>query len=278
MNGSDFDAFRQLVRTQSGLVLTPDKSYLVESRLTPIAKETGFANVAALLAAIRTSGDDALKRRCIDAMATHETFFFRDGTPFRLLEETLLPRLLEARKTTRTLRIWCAACSSGQEPYSIAILLREASARLPGWRTEIVATDMSEAILAKARSGLYSDFEVKRGLTEQRLNRWFKREDQGWRISPELQQAVSFRPHNLLTGTAGLGVFDVIFCRNVLIYLDVDQKRTVLGQLARALAQDGGLFLGSAETVLGVTDAFELTRGASGLFSLAQAAKTQLRA
>lgn len=278
MNGPDFDAFRQLVRTQSGLVLTPDKRYLVESRLTPIAKEAGFETVAALLAAIRTGGGEALKRRCVDAMATHETFFFRDGTPFRLLEETLLPRLLEARKTTRTLRIWCAACSSGQEPYSIAILLREASARLPGWRTEIVATDMSEAILAKARSGLYSDFEVKRGLTEQRLNRWFKREDQGWRIAPELQQAVSFRPHNLLAGTAGLGVFDVIFCRNVLIYLDVDQKRTVLGQLARALAQDGGLFLGSAETVLGVTDAFELTRGVSGLFQLAPPGKIPLRA
>lgn len=278
MSGLDFDAFCQLVRTQSGLVLTADKRYLVDSRLKPIAREHGLADVDAVLAQLRARPSSELARQCVDAMATHETFFFRDGTPFNLFEKRVLPALITARQSTRALRIWCAACSSGQEPYSLAILLQEAAARLSGWRLEIVATDMSEGILAKARSGVYSSFEVKRGLSDERLKRWFTPDGQNWRVAPALQQMVTFKPHNLLAGAAGLGAFDVIFCRNVLIYFDVAQKRTILQQLSRVLNRDGALFLGSAETVLGVTDAFELTPGASGLFQLSQAAPARQQA
>lgn len=267
MSGPDFEHFCRLVKDRSGLVLTPHKAYLVESRLGPVARAEGLAGAPQLLQRLRASGPSAesLIVRCVEAMATHESFFFRDGTPFNLLTGRVLPRLVEARTTTRTLRIWCAACSSGQEPYSIAILLKEMGARLAGWRLEITATDMSRPILQKAEEALYSDFEVRRGLTDARRDRWFIREGQSWRVRPELRSLVSFRPHNLLSDSLP-GTFDVIFCRNVLIYFDVDQKRAVLQRMARTLAEDGGLFLGSAETVLGVTDAFELTPGVAGLF------------
>lgn len=266
MNDPDFDHFRQVVRARSGLLLGDEKAYLVTSRLEPIARAEGCSNVPALLARLRTAPTEELVRRCVDAMATHESFFFRDGTPFNHMTSRVLPQLIEARRARRALRIWCAACSSGQEPYSLAILLHELGGQLSGWRTEIVATDMSEAIVAKARAGLYSDFEVRRGLSEERLKRWFSREGDAWRVAPALRQLVTFREHNLLHGTAGMGQFDVIFCRNVLIYFDVVQKRTILAEAARVLADDGALFLGGAETVIGVTDAFELTPGASGLF------------
>jgi len=276
MTDLDFDHFRQLVRQRSGLALTPDKGYLVLSRLAPIARAEGLADVPALLVRLRAGAPEALLRRCVDAMATHESFFFRDGTPFNLLASRVLPELIAARRASRSLRIWCAACSSGQEPYSVAMLLQEAAGALAGWRTEIVATDMSESILEKARAGLYTDFEVQRGLSEARLARWFNREGTAWRVSPALRQMVSFRTHNLLQGAAGLGTFDVIFCRNVLIYFDVPQKRAIFNDLARAVADGGALFLGSAETVIGITDAFELTPGAPGLYrpATAPAART----
>lgn len=270
MSGSPFDPaalehFLRLVRTRSGLVLTADKAYLIHSRLAPVARAAGLADVPALLARLRAGAPEALARACVDAMATHESFFFRDGAPFRRLEQAL-PELAEARRASRTLRIWCAACSSGQEPYSVAMLLAEAGVLLAGWRIEILATDMSEAIVERARAGLYSDFEARRGLSEDRLRRWFQPEGDGWRVAPELRRMVTFRAHNLLDGPAGPGPFDVVFCRNVLIYFDVERKRAVLERIARVLAPDGLLFLGSAETVIGVTAAFAPAPGASGLF------------
>jgi chemotaxis protein methyltransferase CheR len=274
MTGPDFDHFCRLIRTRSGLVLSADKGYLVRSRLEPVARAEGLSGAAELLAVLKRGGSETLIQRCVDAMATHESFFFRDAAPFEQLAQTVLPRLIAARQSTRSLRIWCAACSSGQEPYSVAMTLQEMSPQLAGWRVEIVATDMSEPILGKARSGLYSDFEVRRGLSEERLKRSFKKEGDAWSILPALRQMVTFRPHNLLQGSAGLGQFDVIFCRNVLIYFDVQQKREVLGEASRALAKDGFLFLGAAETVIGVTDAFELDPSARGLYRQAGAGIT----
>jgi chemotaxis protein methyltransferase CheR len=266
MNGPEFEFFCQLVRSRSGVVLTPDKAYLVTSRLAPVARNEGLSGVPELLGRLRSGAPERLVQHCVEAMCTHESFFFRDGTPFDQLAKDVLPSLIERRKATRTLRIWCAACSSGQEPFSVAMLLEEVGHLTPGWRLEIVATDVSEAILGKARSGLYSDFEVRRGLSDERRTRWFSRDGVNWRVSPALQQLVSFRNHNLLNGAKGLGSFDVIFCRNVLIYFDVAQKRAILGELARCLADDGRLFLGSAETVIGVSDAFELAPGSRGLY------------
>jgi chemotaxis protein methyltransferase CheR len=266
MTTLDYDHFCRLVRERSGLVLTPDKDYLVRSRLEPAARQAGFGDVAALLAALRTNAPERLLQCCVDAMATHESFFFRDAAPFEQLAGVVLPALIAARNTTRSLRIWCAACSSGQEAYSVAIVLQEMAHRLAGWRVEILATDMSEPILQKAKSGIYSEFEAGRGLSPERRRTWFTPHPFGWQVSPTLQQMIQFRAHNLLQGTAGLGVFDVIFCRNVLIYLDVDRKRQILDELGQALAADGRLFLGSAETVMGLSAAFETALPARGLY------------
>jgi chemotaxis protein methyltransferase CheR len=266
MTGPDYDHFCRLARERSGLVLTPAKGYLVAGRLEPVARAEKLAGVPELLAQLRAGAPEVLVQRCIDAMATHESYFFRDGAPFEQLATEVLPSLIAARQATRSLRIWCAACSSGQEPYSIAMILQEMGSRLAGWRIEIIATDMSEPVLQKARAGLYNDFEVRRGLSPERLARWFKPHGAAWQVSPMLQQMVRFRPHNLLKGTAGMGVMDVIFCRNVLIYFDVDHKRQILDQLSQAMAIDGSLFLGSAETVMGLSQAIEPAVGMRGLY------------
>jgi chemotaxis protein methyltransferase CheR len=266
MTGPDYDHFCRLVRQRSGLVLTPEKAYLVSSRLAPVARAEGLATVAELLAVLRMGASETLMQQAVDVMATHESYFFRDAAPFEQLAEAVLPPLIAARQAQRTLRIWCAACSSGQEPYSVAMILMEMGYRLAGWKLEILATDMSEPILRKASAGLYNDFEVNRGLSPERQARWFKQEPDGWRVSPKLQQMVRFRPHNLLQGSAGLGVFDVIFCRNVLIYFDIETKRQILDHVSRAMAADGSLLLGSAETVLGVSSAVEPVPGLRGLY------------
>jgi len=265
MTGPDFDYFCKLMRDRSGLVLSASKGYLVRGRLEPVARAAGLADVEALLAKLRSGAPDDLIRQCVDAMATHESSFFRDGAPFEQLGKTILPALIAQRRASRRLRIWCAACSSGQEPWSVAMILKE-NPQLAGWNLEIVATDMSEAILSKARNALYSDFEVRRGLAPERLARWFQPEDGEWRVLPVLREIVSFRPHNLLQGVSGLGVFDVILCRNVLIYFDVERKREVFVHLHRALADDGILCLGSSETVLGVVETFLPAEGARGLY------------
>ncbi len=272
MTGPDYDHFCRLVRQRSGLVLTPEKAYLVSSRLAPVARAQGLGTVAELLAVLRVGASEALLQQAVDVMATHESYFFRDAAPFEQLANSVLPPLIAARHAQRSLRIWSAACSSGQEPYSVAMILMEMGHRLTGWKLEILATDMSEPILRKASTGLYNDFEVKRGLSAERQTRWFKQEPDGWRVSPKLQQMVRFKPHNLLQGSAGLGVFDVIFCRNVLIYFDIETKRQILDQVSRAMATDGSLILGSAETVLGVSSAVEPVPGLRGLYRPAGAA------
>ena len=255
MIGPDYDHFCSAVTARSGLVLGPDKAYLVQSRLQPIAQEMGLAGVPALLAAFRIGGT-ALVGRCVDAMATHESLFFRDGTPFTQLE-TLLPAIAAARPPGAPLRAWCAACSSGQEPYSLAILARELSHLLGGRRLEIVATDMSEGVLAKARAGVYSAFEVQRGLSPERRDRWMRPQGAAFEVAPDIKAAVAFRRHNLLDGMIAGGPFDIVFCRNVLIYFDRDRKAQVLDQIARAMAPDGVVFLGSAETTVGLTQSLE---------------------
>jgi len=276
MTGPDFDHFCRLVLTRSGLVLNESKAYLVQSRLEPIAKAAGLAGTAEVLAQLRAGADSGLEQRCIDAMATHESMFFRDTTPFEQIATVVLPELARNRAPGQPLRIWCAACSSGQEPYSLAIVIHELSGVLGGRRVEIVGTDMSDAILNKARSGIYSDFEVRRGLSPERLNRWFQPDAGGWRTTGALKGMVFFQKHNLLDGVAGLGQFDIILCRNVLIYFDPAGKTRVLEQIARAIRPDGALFLGSAETVIGLTDAFTAPTGRGGFYK-PQAGAAQAR-
>lgn len=263
---SDIEAFRRLVLERSGLSLGADKDYLLQSRLTPLMREEGLATLEALFARLRLDPRGRLAQRAIDAMATHESYFFRDATPFDQLRDTLLPALVARRTGARRLRIWSAACSSGQEPYSLAMLLLEERRLMPDWTVEILATDMSQPILDRARRGVYSDFEASRGLSEARRSRWLRREGGDWSIAPEVRALVEFRPHNLMDGTAGMGRFDLIFCRNVLIYFEQLQKRWALARLSEALEPDGALVLGSAETVVGLDSAFEPMPGLRGAF------------
>lgn len=262
----DVEAFRRLVLERSGLILSADKDYLLKSRLEPIARAEGLADVAVMLRQVRLAPAARLAQRCIDGMATHESFFFRDTTPFDQLRDMILPGLAASRAATKTLRIWSAACSSGQEPYSLAMLLQEERARFAGWKIEILATDFSQPILERARSALYSEFEVRRGLSDPRRARWLVPEGEAFRIAPEVRSMVQFRHHNLLDGMATLGRFDLIFCRNVLIYFEPAKKAQTLEGLAACLSPDASLVLGSAETVVGLAGAFEPTPGLRGVF------------
>lgn len=278
MSSFDEQHFFKLVKERSGLVLTPAKAYLVQSRLQSIAAEEKVADVPALLARLRMTNAEPLIRRCVDAMATHETFFFRDSTPFDQLRRAL-PAIIARRKATRTLRLWSAACSSGQEPYSLAMLLQEFAGSLSGWRIEIMATDMSESVLAKARSARYSAFETGRGLTEPQRDRWMVKADQHWEVSPAIRAAVTFRRHNLLDSPSSLGgAFDVVFCRNVLIYFEQADKGRVLDGLGSVTATDGLLFLGSAESVFGLTDRFEAAPESRGCYLRKDPTGERLRA
>jgi chemotaxis protein methyltransferase CheR len=268
---TDIQCFRRMLLDRSGLNLTEDKDYLLTSRLAPLVRDEGLADLDRLFAVTRADPFGRVAQKCIDALATHESFFFRDATPFDQLRDVLLPRLIATRRDTRRLRIWSAACSSGQEPYSLAMLLMEERSQMPDWRLEIVATDMSEPILERARTATYSEFEVNRGLSPTRRDRWMQPDPRGWRIAAEVRSMVSFQRHNLLDGMSGMGRFDLIFCRNVLIYFDQDRKASCLRQIACGLELDGALVLGSAETVVGLDSPFVPMPGLRGTFGLSAA-------
>jgi chemotaxis protein methyltransferase CheR len=278
MNSSDFQMIATLLKEQSGLVITPEKAYLVENRLQPVARKWGFGNLDQLLGALRTRPDGKLRKDVVDAMTTNESLFFRDLKPFDLMREVVLPPLLTARASTRRIRIWSAACSSGQEPYSMVMMLQEMQAKLAGWRLEILATDLSAEMVAKAKAGVYSQFEVQRGLPIAMLVKHFKQDGERWQIADSIRNQVTFREFNLLEHPRSLGQFDVVFCRNVLIYFDQPTKTKVLSGIADQLAPDGTLFLGGAETVLGITDRFEPVPGQRGIYRVTQRAATGIRA
>ena len=267
MTPLDYDFLRKCLKQRSGLVLSADKQYLVESRLLPVARKAGFVNLAALVDALRCTGDDALMNAVVEAMATNETFFFRDKIPFEHFRQIVMPALLDARRASRTIRIWCAAASTGQEPYSLVMCLREMERQIAGWRIEILATDLSTEVLEKARAGIYSQFEVQRGLPIQLLIRHFAQTGELWQIAPDIRGMVKYRQLNLLSNFANLGVFDLIFCRNVLIYFDQETKIDVLERLARVTAGDGYLVLGAAETVVGLTESFRVVGDKHGLYA-----------
>jgi chemotaxis protein methyltransferase CheR len=254
-----------MVRERSGLVLSADKTYLVESRLAPIARRDGFSSIDDLVSAVKVRRDGKLIEAIVDAMTTNETFFFRDKTPFDIFEQTILPDLI-ARKPSSTIRIWCAAASTGQEPYSLAMIAEAMGPRLGGCKLEILGTDISERCLEKAKAGVYTQFEVQRGLPVQMLLKHFKKDGDAWKIGDNLKTNIRFRPMNLLDDFRGLGRFDVIFCRNVLIYFDSQTKKRVLERMSMQVDGPGYLLLGAAETVLGVTDTFKPIAGQRGLY------------
>lgn len=265
MTPLDYEYLRKLLKERSGLDLSADKQYLVESRLVPLARKAGLGGIPDLVAKMK-SGAEALTTEVVEAMTTNETFFFRDKIPFDHLRDTILPLMLQSRASRRSLRIWSAACSTGQEPYSIAMCLKEKGAALAGWRIEIVGTDLSQEVLEKSRAGIYSQFEVQRGLPIQLLVKYFTQSGELWQISPEIRGMVQHRQLNLLQDFSHLGKFDVIFCRNVLIYFDQDTKINIFERLARSLEPDGMLMLGAAESVVGITDAFRPCPDKRGLY------------
>lgn len=255
-----------MLRERSGLVLSAEKQYLAESRLLPVARRHGMATLAELVGKLKAATTAPLTSEVVEAMITNETFFFRDKLPFEHFRDTVLPALIVARAREKRIRIWCTAASTGQEPYSLAMTLRGMGARLAGFRTEIIATDISDNVLERAKAGIYSQFEVQRGLPIQSLVKFFTQVGETWQIAPEIRAMVQFRTLNLLKDFSALGTFDIVFCRNVLIYFDQETKIGVLNRLARQMPDDGFLSLGAAETVVGLTDAFKPMGDKRGLY------------
>ena len=271
MTVTDFEFICQILRERSGLVLTNDKAYLLESRLLPVARKWKLATFDDLVRLIRTKMDEAVIRDVVEAMTTNESFFFRDTKPFDQFKQLVLPALLKSRANSKQIRIWSAACSSGQEPYSLAMILSEMAPQLTGWKIDIVGTDLSTEILSRAKEGMYSQFEVQRGLPITMLVKYFAQIGDRWQINAKIRGMVQYREFNLLQEAATLGRFDVVFCRNVLIYFDQPTKTRVLNNIAKMMPEDGFLFLGGAETVLGITDRFQMVPGQRGVYGVATA-------
>jgi chemotaxis protein methyltransferase CheR len=261
----DYEYLRKLLKDQSGLDLSADKQYLIESRLLPLARKCSLSGIPDLVQKMK-GGSASIVTQVVEAMTTNETFFFRDKIPFDHFREMIVPEILKARAGRRSVRIWCAAGSTGQEPYSLAMCLKEMGAALAGWRIEIIATDLSQEVLEKSRAGIYSQFEVQRGLPIQLLVKHFKQIGEFWQINPEIRAMVQHRQLNLLHDFSQLGTFDVIFCRNVLIYFDQDTKINIFNRLHRATEADGFLVLGAAETVVGLTENFKPCPERRGLY------------
>ncbi len=263
IDAQDYAEFSRFLSECCGLVLGENRQYLVSSRLSRLLNEFSFAKVEDLLKALRRAADPTLKSRVIDAMTTNETSWFRDNYPFEILRHLLLPELAARQKP---IRIWSAACSSGQEPYSISMIVSEWEASVPS-RTatiSILATDLSESVLADARSGLYDGLSIVRGLTPERRQRFFDAVDNGHRIKPEIQRRVRFQKLNLMESYAALGKFDIVFCRNVLIYFSAETKRRIFDGIARQMDAGGYFFVGASEAVNSYTDAFEMLRTPHG--------------
>jgi chemotaxis protein methyltransferase CheR len=271
VNSQDFDFVSQLLRKRAGIVLTGDKMYLLESRLAPLARKEGLPSIDDLIHVVRARRDERLIAQLVDVMTTNETFFFRDKTPFDHLKDAIFPVLAQARRGSR-IRIWCAACSTGQEPYSIAMMLDQNPALTGGVPVEIVATDISDRCLERARQGLFTQFEVQRGLPIQMLMHYFTQQDDHWRISERLRQMVSFRKMNLIDPAYNLGQFDVVFCRNVLIYFDGPTKGAVLDRIGASMNPGGFLLMGAAESIVGISQSFDVMQDRRGLYKLASRA------
>ncbi len=265
---SDYQFLCSFLREQMGYELGEGKEYLVDGRLAPVAATFGLNDVSSLLHQLRITKDQILRTAIIDAMAINETYFFRAPQVFDTLRSKILPALFVARCNSRCLRIWCAGCSTGQEMYSIAMMLNDHFPELCGWSIQLVGTDISDQSLNRARQGRYNQFEVQRGLPVQFLIKYFKKESGTWQISDDLRRRVLFQKHNLLDSFADLrGTFDIILVRNVLIYFDTAKKSTVFAKVRQLIAADGYLLLGESETVFGLTEQFKPCKNLEGFYA-----------
>lgn len=268
IDSRDFEYLRDFLMKSSGLVVKPEKEYLLKSRLEPLARSKGMESISELVRNMKSFSARELQENVTDAMTTNESLFFRDKTPFEHLDNIMLPYFLEARRAKRRLRIWCAAASTGQEPYSIAMSLKEQAVKLAGWNFDIVGTDISKTVLKKATGGQYTQFEVQRGLPIKLLLKYFTQQGENWVLNEDIRKMVKYQESNLLTSFSNLGKFDIVFCRNVLIYFDIETKKLVLNKVAMQMEKDSYLLLGAAETVMGICDKFEAVKGARGLYKL----------
>ena len=271
MTPESFELFATVLHAGSGLAIGPDKTYLLETRLAPLVRREGMPGLDALAMRLRSRAQSALARDVVEAMTTNESFFFRDDKPFTHLRRQALPRLHATRPAGTRLRLWSAAASTGQEAYSLAMLVAEDRMGLGNRPVEILGTDIAREPLARARAGSYTQFEIQRGLPMQMLVKYFRKEGPQWRLADAIRAMVDFREWNLLGDLRPLGRFDVVFCRNVLIYFDQGTKARVLEAIARQLAPDGLLYLGGAETVLGITDRLVPSGSDYGVYELAPA-------
>jgi chemotaxis protein methyltransferase CheR len=271
LSAAAFDTYATLLKNRSGLVIGTDKLYLLETRLASILKHEQLRDLATLAERLRVPGNEVLIRQVVEAMTTNESFFFRDDKPFQHFRAQALPRLLASRSASAPLRIWSAASASGQEAYSIAMIIAECRASVGDRRVELIGTDLARDQVGRSRDGLYTQFEVQRGLPVQMLMRYFRKEETGWRINETIRNMVQFREWNLLGDLRALGQFDVVFCRNVLIYFDQPTKARVLDAVAQQMPGDGMLYLGGAETVLGITSRFAPLPAERGVYGLAPA-------
>lgn len=261
MTPNGFAYLQQVLLEHAGILLEPEKLYLAEARLAPLAAQEGCESIDALLDAVQAGGDGGqLERRVIEAMTNSETSFFRDLHPYQALRTAVLPELIAKRAAERSLAIWCAASASGQEPYSLVMMLREHFPQLASWKVTLVASDISEAMISRARAGAYSQIEVNRGLPAPLLVKYFRRIDGEWQIAEGLRRAIDFRRINLTAAWPFLPAMDIILMRNVLIYFDVSTKKAVLARVRRQLKPDGYLFLGGGETTMNLDDSFAPTQ------------------
>jgi chemotaxis protein methyltransferase CheR len=266
MTAQDFEFVCRLVRDRSAIVLEPGKEYLVEGRLAPIVRQLELGSISALVGRLRAGADNGLSTRVVEAMATTETSFFRDLHPFETLRTTVLPDLFRRRAAEKQLNVWCAACSTGQEPYSLAILLREHFREMAGWRVTILATDLSGEVLARAKAGRYSQIEVNRGLPAALLVKYFRQHGSTWELAEDVRRMVEFRELNLVRPWPALPRMDLMFLRNVMIYFDAETKKSILGRVTRLLRPDGYLLLGGAETTLNLDDTLRRVEHLKGGF------------
>jgi chemotaxis protein methyltransferase CheR len=257
ISANDFDYVSQLARSQAAIVLEPGKEYLVENRLTGLAQREGFATLEAFIGKMRSDKVvNGLHHKTIDALTTNETSFFRDFNPFEALRKIILPKFIETRSAGRQLTIWSAACSTGQEPYSLAMLIRQHFPQLNDWRITILATDLSPTVLKAAGEGSYSQFEVNRGLPAAYLIKYFSKRDDRWWIKDEIKSMVQFKPMNLIQPWPMMPPCDLIFIRNVMIYFDVETKKSILKKIRTCLLPHGHLFLGTAETTMNLDNGY----------------------
>jgi len=257
---SDFEFICDLVRAKSGIVLEAGKEYLVEARLAALIRQQKIESLELLVSRLRSNSADPIQRLTVEAMTTNETSFFRDQTPFEALKKQVLPALLASRAATKSLNIWCAASSTGQEPYSIAMSLCETIPKLEEWKLTFIATDISAEMIARSRAGKYNQIEINRGLPATLMVKYFEKHGLEWQIKERMRKMIEFREMNLTTPWQNMPRIDLLFMRNVMIYFDSDTKRRIFGQIRQILRPDGYLFLGSAETTMGLDDAFERTQ------------------